>query len=299
MTGSAMRKPRIQPGTGLGQGRLDDRGAQDRGRHRALRLAQGLLGQRLREGVGVGVADRGGPGPARLDQAVVDPALAELLGLLGQQRPAGRAQLGAGRLAEALEPRRGAALGVGVGPQPPGGGHLGPPVDLDVERRGVDQLLGRPAPAAAGHVAGRHGDEVGRGAELAQGRRRCGSGPSRLISTAPSSGESKLTVAAEWMTTSAAASAAAAVVVEAEAVAADVAGDDPHPPLDAGRRSAGLPPTSARSTVEGVVAEQLPPGPLGGRGPPAGADQQGHAGSRARRAAAARRGRCRGSRSTR
>ncbi len=44
-------------------------------------------------------------------------------------------------------------------------------------------------------------------------------GPSRLTSTAPSSGESNETVAAEWMTMSQLASTARPAVVEAEAVA--------------------------------------------------------------------------------
>ena len=87
-------------------------------------------------------------------------------------------------------------------------------------------------------------------------------GPSRLTSTAPSSGESKLTVAAEWMTMSQAAQRGPALVVEAEAVAADVAGDDLHPAGDDARRRPSLAELGAQA-VEGVVAEDLPLAPAG------------------------------------
>ena len=50
-------------------------------------------------------------------------------------------------------------------------------------------------------------------------------GPRRLISTAESSGESNDTVAAEWMTMSQRGEDRPVVVAEAQAVAADVAGD--------------------------------------------------------------------------
>ena len=57
-------------------------------------------------------------------------------------------------------------------------------------------------------------------------------GPSRLISTAESSGESKATAAAEWMTMSQLAKIATVGVVEAEPVAADVAADGHDPAGD-------------------------------------------------------------------
>ncbi len=54
-------------------------------------------------------------------------------------------------------------------------------------------------------------------------------GPSRLISTAESSGESNDTAAAEWMTMSQRREDRAVGVVQAEAVAGDVAGDRADP----------------------------------------------------------------------
>ena len=81
---------------GLGQGGLDDRGPHDADRQVAPGLLQGLLAQRLGVGVGVGPAQGGGPGPAGLGHPVGDPALAELLGLVGQEGHAGGAQLVAG-----------------------------------------------------------------------------------------------------------------------------------------------------------------------------------------------------------
>ena len=63
-------------------------------------------------------------------------------------------------------------------------------------------------------------------------------GPSRLTSTARSSGESKLTVAAEWMTVSHVARSGPAGLVEAEAVGGDVAADDLHPAVDHGVEAA-------------------------------------------------------------
>ncbi len=127
---------------------------------RTLDVGQRLLAERLRERVGVGPADAGGTGAAGLDQLVLDPAFAELLGLRGERRGAGGAEFGAGLGAELLEPFAGAARGVGVGAQAPAGGHLVAPVDADVERAVAHELLGCVAAAVAGDVARRHGDEV-------------------------------------------------------------------------------------------------------------------------------------------
>ena len=114
----------------------------------------------------------------------------------------------AGFLAEPAEHRRRAALGVGVGAGAAGGVDLAAPVDVEGERLVGEELLGRRAAAVAGDVAGRHGDEVGRDAERRGSVRAMRVGPRRLTSTAGSSGLSKLTVAAEWMTMSHEASAA-------------------------------------------------------------------------------------------
>ena len=152
------------PRLGLGQGRLDDRGPHDADRHLAPGLGQGPLPQGLGEGVGVGEPEAGRPGPARLAQPPVHPALAQALDLGGQGRGAGRPQLPAG-----LPGQRGQALGgsaglLGVGPGPAGAVGLAPPVGVDEERRPVHELLGGRPPSAAGHIAGGHGDEVGGGA---------------------------------------------------------------------------------------------------------------------------------------
>ena len=87
-------------------------------------------------------------------------------------------------------------------------------------------------------------------------------GPSRFTSTAPSSGASKLTAAAEWMTMSQLASSPAAGVVEAEPVSSDVAGDGREPPVDlVSKLRAELRPQA----VEAVVAQDLASGALGRR----------------------------------
>ena len=72
-------------------------------------------------------------------------------------------------------------------------------------------------------------------------------GPSRLTSTAVSSGESNDTVAAEWMTMSQDASSARPVVVEAEPVGADIAGDGGDPAGDLGVEVAAAAVVSRRS----------------------------------------------------
>ena len=169
MTGSAMRKPRIQPGRGSASadsmidGRTIDTGTSPRCSSRARSP------KRLGVGVGVGPAERRGPGPAGLDHAVLDPGLAALLGLGRQRGRAGGAQLAAG-----LGPEAGRApRACGSRPRrrcagPAGALDLGPPVDVDEERAVVHRLLGRRAPPVAGHVAGGHGDEVGGDAEVLQ-----------------------------------------------------------------------------------------------------------------------------------
>ena len=168
ITGSAMRKPRIHPGRGSWQRRLDDRRPHDRDRHRAAVLQEGPLAEGLGVGVGVGPAEGRGAGAAGLDHLLLHPRGAALLGLGRQRRDAGGAQLGAGLLAEPLERIGAAALRVGVGAGPAGAVDLAPPVDVDEERALVHRLLGGGAASVAGHVAGGHGDEVGRDAEVGQ-----------------------------------------------------------------------------------------------------------------------------------
>ena len=73
------------PRARLGEGRLDDRRAHDGDGQVGVAGDQGPLAERLGEGVGVGPAERLGPGPAGLDQLVAHPVLAQLLGPLGQE----------------------------------------------------------------------------------------------------------------------------------------------------------------------------------------------------------------------
>ncbi len=98
-------------------------------------------------------------------------------------------------------------------------------------------------------------------------------GPSRLTSTAASRGESKLTVAAEWMTTSHSASALPALLVEAEAVGGHIAGHGGHP---GGHLGVEAVPVLLAQPVEAVVLEDLLGRALHGRGPPSRPDQQRH-----------------------
>ena len=107
----------------------------------ALDVGERLLAERLGERVGVGPADAGGSGAAGFDELVLDPLLAELLGLRCERRCAGGAEFGAGLLAERFELFRGAARGVGVGAQPAARRDLVAPVDADVERAVADELL--------------------------------------------------------------------------------------------------------------------------------------------------------------
>ena len=159
-TGSAMRKPRIQPGRGSAHADSMIDGRTMLTGHGALGVGQRLLAERLRERVGVGPADAGGAGPSGLDEAVAHPALAELLGLGGERGRAGGAELGAGGGAELDELDRLAAGRLGVAAQPAGRGDLGLPAQPEVERPGADELLGGVAASVAGDVARRHRHDV-------------------------------------------------------------------------------------------------------------------------------------------
>ena len=100
ITGSAIRKPRIQPGSGSASadsmidGRTIVTGSRTPG------LQQSPLAQRLGVGVGIRPAQSLGPGLAGGDQAVLDPVLAESFGPGGQQGGAGRPELAGGPGAE-------------------------------------------------------------------------------------------------------------------------------------------------------------------------------------------------------
>ncbi len=153
-------EPADPAGLRFGERGFDDRRADDRHRHRALDVGQRLLAECLGERVGIGPTDACGACPARVDQLVLDPLLAQLLGLRGERWCAGGAEFGASFLAERFELLAAAARGVGVGTQPAARLHFVAPVDADVERAVADELLRRVAAAVACHVAGRHGHEV-------------------------------------------------------------------------------------------------------------------------------------------
>ena len=144
----------------LGQRGLDDRRAHDAHRHVALDIHQRLLAERFREGVGVGPADAGRPGPSGRDQLVAHPALAQLLRLRRQRRRTRSSELETGLLAQRGQPVGLAAGRLGVAAQPAGRFDLGPPVQAEVERAGADQLLGRRAAPVASDVARRHRHQV-------------------------------------------------------------------------------------------------------------------------------------------
>ena len=99
-------------------------------------------------------------------------------------------------------------------------------------------------------------------------------GPSRLISTAESSGESNDTAAAEWITTSHEASTARSASFEPEPVGADVAGDRRDPPRRHLVERLGTLCALGAQAVEGVVLQQLALHTPGGRRAPAVADEQ-------------------------
>ena len=154
---------------GFGDGRLDDRRAHDRDGHGALRVGERLLAERLGVGVGVGPAQAGGTGPTRIDQLVGDPSGAELLGLGGERRGAGGAELPAGERAELDELGRQPARRFGVRLHPTGSGDLDAPVEPKVERAFRHQGFRRRAAAVAGDVTGGHRHEMRRDAELVEG----------------------------------------------------------------------------------------------------------------------------------
>ena len=173
--GSAMRKPRIQPGKGSAQAdsMIDGRTTLTGTLPRFSR--EGLLGEGLGVGVGVGPAEGEGAGAAGLDHALLDPRESPRLGLGGDERGARRPELATGLVAELLEHGGGAALGVGVGADAARRGDLGLPVEVvEPEGAGVDRRLGGAAAPVAGDVAGRHRDEVRRDVELVARLRQAG-----------------------------------------------------------------------------------------------------------------------------
>ena len=223
--GSAIRNPRIHPGRGSARadsmidGRTTVMGTS------GWRRDEGPLAQRLGEGVGVGPAERLGPGPARAPPAVVRTQSSRSFSARSASRwvPAAPSSARAALVNSRQAVRDGATRTSRSSRRPPGRGDLGVDVDLGGDggvRPGPrprahglgEQRLGGLALVGAGHVGGRDGDQVG-GACARDGRTAGASaaasmaaatrdGPSRLTSTAVSRGASKATVAAEWTTMS-------------------------------------------------------------------------------------------------
>ena len=131
-------------GLGLGQRRFDDRWPHDGDGQPAPGLQQGPLAERLGVGVGVGPSERLGPRLAGVDEAVLDPFLAESFGSGGEQRRAGRAELLAGLALET-----GQQLGVPAARRRRRPGPAGRPRPPAARRISVDQgVSGRVASGA-------------------------------------------------------------------------------------------------------------------------------------------------------
>ena len=221
---------------------------------RGGRFGQGDLAEGLRVGVGVGEAQRGGPGAAGLRHAVLHPAGAELFGLGGQGGGAGGAEFLVGGLSEFRQLLGGAAGVLGLCSDASGAVDLGTPVDVDEEGALVDGLLRCGAPAASGHVAGRDGDEVGDDAEALEG-----------LDDADGAEQVDLDGLVEWRVEAddrrrvdeevAGGEGGAALFVEAEAVVGDVAGDCGDSP--GGHLLEGVLAEFGAEAVEGVVVEDV------------------------------------------
>ena len=138
---------------------LRHRGFDDRGAHEGdavpvagPQLLGDLLGHRLGEGVDVGPAHGLGAGAAEVDQALIDPLAARLLGGGGDglgAHPAVTALRGADLGAQGLGP---AGLGVDPGAGPQRGLVLGAPVDVRPERALAAQPLGDAADVGGGDM---------------------------------------------------------------------------------------------------------------------------------------------------
>ena len=259
-------------GLRLGERRFDDRRPHDGDRHIALHVGERLLAECLGERVGVGPADTGGTGTTGLDQLVLDPALAELLGLRCESGRPGRTELGPGVGAELHETGRLAAGGVAVRAQATAGGDLAAPVDADVERTVADEDLGCVAAPVAGDVAGGHGDEVGRDPEFvaqvgdARGAEQVDldRGVERRVERHRGGGVDDGVARRPDGTVG---------VVQAEPVTGDVTGHDDHA---AGDRSVEVRSVRRTQSIEGVVLEDFLAGPFGGTRALPVADQQHH-----------------------
>ncbi len=104
MTGSAMRKPRIQPGNGsaMADSMIDGRTIDTGTLPRASISARSPMA--LVNAYASGKPSDDGTGAARGDHAIGDPIGPQRFGLLGEQRRAGRAELVARLVAELGQP---------------------------------------------------------------------------------------------------------------------------------------------------------------------------------------------------
>ena len=109
-----------------------------------------------------------------LHQLVAHPLLADLLGPRRDQVVAGGADLRPGLLGELAQPLGLARLGLQVVAQAPGRRHLVLPGDVEGEAVLAEQLLLGLALVRAGHVGGRHRDQVGARPDLGDGGRHPG-----------------------------------------------------------------------------------------------------------------------------
>ena len=273
-------EPADPPRSGLGQGGLDDRRADDgEGDGVAVLRHQCPLAQGLGVRIGVGPPEGLGPGLADGDHLLLDPVLAQPLGPLGEQMEAGPAQLLAGRLVELLEPLGPPGLGLAVAPLATGGGHLVAPVDLHGERVGVEQLLPGLALVGAGHVRRRHRHEVD-GAAPAVGHGQFAGGhegpghpgrPQEVDLHGRVQGGVEADRGGRVDHHVAAGQGVEPGGVQTEPVGGHVAGHRAHPGVHLVVEPVAQLLTQA---VEAVVLQDLLGRPLTGRGPPAGADQQ-------------------------
>ncbi len=282
--GSAIRNPRIQPGFGSANA---DSMIEGRtmviGEPVAVLTDQRLLAERLGVRVGVGPPERLGSGLAGFDHS--DAAPSPRAGAR-PARPVGGCRPRRSRHGRLAGRRPGARAGgtrrrghrVDDGPPPTSARQS----TSTWNRSRPTSLLASFALMGAGHIGGRDRDQVlGAGTALGWPPARVActmaaatrDGPSRLTSTAASSGASKLTVAAECTTTSHSDSARQPLVVEPQPVGAHVAGHGGHPGRHLlGERGAELVPEA----VEAVVAQHLALDPLGGGCPPTGSHEQHH-----------------------
>ncbi len=246
-------------GPRFGPGRFDDGRAHDGDRDLAPGFIEGPLAECFGVWIDVWPSEGDGPGSAGLDQLLVNPTLPDLFGFGREQWGACRSQLVASLFAESLQSFGGPGVGIEIGPRSSGRFDLGPPVDVDVEWAVAQQLLGSAAPAIACHVAGGDGDEV--------------RGHTKVVEGVGDSGWAEqvdLHRTIEWCVEAdrcrgvdddvAVGEGSPTGFVEAESVLADVACHHLDPVFDLSPER--ILASVGQKPIEGVVPEDLTPGPL-------------------------------------